>query len=877
MGILCAHGLRIPLAFSIGASIGLSVLAILPLVTNYHRIAATLVAFGFLCAGCAATSVEENSAPPNGLKKLIERKILPLGAPVEVTGVLPRDPEISYDRTYFDLNIESIRSNSTELETSGTVTLLMNRTPESLNAVADLDLRYGARVRIMTSLERADDFRNPGVSPFTEFLDRRGYDASAFVKSPVLIERLANTRVFLPLAWLYTWRQTLQKQIDTTFSRETAGVLDASLLGNRHTLSKSSAARFREGGTFHVLVISGLHITFLGGLIFFIAGHLTRNKVIRFAASVVVLWGYAVAVGAEASVVRAALMFSVVLLAPLLARNASSLNLLGGVAIALLVSRPSDLFDPSFQLTFLSVLAIVAIAWPLLERMSAIGRWRPTRESPYPPASPQWLRTFCEVLFWSERAGQRELAHANYSYRLLKSRAAAVLERFYVQSVVRYAFAAIVVSVCVQAVLAPFLIVYFHRISFASIALNIGVSILMAVVIACATLGLALAQISSSFAQPFITLTEGLNWAMVHSVDPFASLGVASIRLPEYSGSFALVYVAFYVPLVVLINMLWRWKPLELQTRPRQSARLIIVLFAQILLSVAIVAHPFSSRGHDGKLRVDFLDVGQGDCALITTPDGTTLLIDGGGRPGPFNKASPGELEQQFEPDSRGIGEAVVSEYLWWRGLKQIDYVIATHADADHIDGLNDVARNFSVRAALAARTPPSDREYLEFTDTLASQRVPIRLIGGGDVLRVGGVELDVLWPWRGYVGAPSANNASLVMRLRYGERTLLFTGDIEAAAESGLLRIGDQLKADVVKVPHHGSKTSSTQSFVTATSPRLAVISVGQTSIFGHPHRKVVERWKAAGAEVLTTGNSGMITIVTDGRALKVETFARE
>lgn len=129
---------------------------------------------------------------------------------------------------------------------------------------AELDLRYGARIRVMTILERSDSFRNPGVSLFTEYLDRKGYDATGFVKSPLLIERLENTRVFLPLAWLYEWRRNLQAEIDSRFSRDTAGVLDAAMLGNRYNLSHSTAERFREGGTFHVLVISGLHITFSG-------------------------------------------------------------------------------------------------------------------------------------------------------------------------------------------------------------------------------------------------------------------------------------------------------------------------------------------------------------------------------------------------------------------------------------------------------------------------------------------------------------------------------------------------------------------------------------------------------------------------------------
>ncbi|MEJ7709254.1 MAG: ComEC/Rec2 family competence protein [Pyrinomonadaceae bacterium] len=146
-------------------------------------------------------------------------------------------------------------------------------------------------------------------------------------------------------------------------------------------MASSSAERFREGGTFHVLVISGMHITFIGGLVLTIARYATKRRFVQFAGSLVILWSYTLMVGAETSVVRASLTFSFVALAPIPYRHADSLNAVGASAIVLLAWRPQDLFDPSFQLTFLSVLAIVAIGWPLITRLQSIGSWRPTRST----------------------------------------------------------------------------------------------------------------------------------------------------------------------------------------------------------------------------------------------------------------------------------------------------------------------------------------------------------------------------------------------------------------------------------------------------------------------------------------------------------------
>ncbi|HUS10347.1 MAG TPA: ComEC/Rec2 family competence protein, partial [Pyrinomonadaceae bacterium] len=709
------------------------------------------------------------------------------------------------------------------------------------------------------------------------------YDATAFLKSPLLIERLENEWVLLPLAWVYEWRRRLQMQIDSRFSQETAGVIDAAVLGNRYNLSRSTSERFREGGTFHVLVISGLHITFVGGLVLLLARQFTKNAALQFVLAMGILWAYVLAVGAEPSVVRAALMFTIVLLAPVVSRHASSLNALGGAALALLAWRPADLFDPSLQLTFVSVLAIVVFAWPLLQKMSAVGSWRPTRETPYPPVCPPWLRSLCESLFWSERKGKRELEHANYDYKIFKTPLAATLERLHLQRPMRYAFAAMVVSVAVQLALLPFLVIYFHRLSFASLVLNIGVSLLMAVMTVVAGCALLVAQVSNTLAAPLISLANSLIWIMVHSVDPFARVGAASIRLPEYTGWASTVYGLYYLPLAVLVRALSNWRPMDLPRRVFKSRRRrainVIALSGQLLAIALIVAHPLSAGRATGKLRVDFLDVGQGDAALVTFPDNTTLLVDGGGRPGPFHKDSKvaPDGEETFEAEQRSIGESVVSEYLWWCGLDRVDYVLATHADADHIDGLNDVLRNFQVRAALVARTPARDEEYFRFSKTLADRNIPVRLIGSGDVLRFGEVTAKVLWPVASAnANASSGNNDSIVLRLQLGDRAVLLTGDIEIAGENGMLRADEDLRADVVKIPHHGSRTSSSELLIAAAHARFAIASVGQVSIFGHPNPEIVYRWRNSGAQVLTTGNSGTITVITDGRVLELQTYVK-
>jgi competence protein ComEC len=862
-----------------------SILALVALLRSWLVAATLFLAASFLLAG-ACLMMLGKSRPGHGyVKELIEQGTIADGEPVELTGVLERSPESAPASMYLTVRVERLSARSFESSTSGVVLLfapIHERT--AAEEYQGLELRYGARIRVMTALSRADDFRNPGGSSFSEYLDRKGYDATGFVKSPLLIERLDDERVFLPLAWLFEWRRQLESLINLHFTSETAGVLNASLLGNRYYLSGRTAERFREGGTFHVLVISGWHISVIGGIAFLIARRLTKKRGRQFLLSTTALWCYALAVGAEVSVIRAALMFSIITFAPVVGRQGASLNSLGAAAIVLLVWRPNDLFDPSFQLTFMSVLAILVFAWPVVDRMSRIGSWRPNLETPYPPSASPWFRSFCELLYWREREWVREAARLNYGFKPFKTPMATVLERYHIQPLLRWAFASLIVTLAVQLTLLPLLIVYFHRVSVSSLVLNIGVSLMMALLAVTSIVGMMVAQLSSALAMPLLNLSEALNWLMVHSVDPFSRFGIASFRLPAYSGGKAAVYVLYYVPVVVLAVLLFQWNPLSRPENLSKSRRSFGIargaaVALTILLAVSI-SHPLSATPPDGNLRIDFLDVGQGDSALVTAPDGTTLLVDGGGRPNFFasNRRSEDQEEDLFERDTRGVGESVVSEYLWWRGLDRVDYILATHADADHIAGLNDVARNFEVGAALVVRTPSDDPEFAKFSESLRQRTIPLNVIGAGDVLYLGGIEATVHWPLlTTEASAPSENNQSLVLQLRFGDRAVLMTGDVEKESEASIVGSKLDLRSDVVKVPHHGSRTSSTDGFVAATRPAFAIFSVGRRSIFGHPHPEVVERWKANGAEVLTTGKSGMVTVTTDGRDLRVQSFVRK
>ena len=857
------------------------IFAISSLLIREGKLATISVVLAFFFLGAFCLRRESASIGEDRIRALVNGGAIASGSVVEVEGTLKSPPELTADGTILTIASDELRSHGQTQQASGKIRVFLTLADdESKNDLARLRLRYGSKIVVAGEISREESFQNPGVTSRIELLDRQGIDATLLVKSPQLIEHVRDESVFLPIGWTYDLRQYLINQFHERFSVSTAGVLSASMLGNKYYLDKPTADSFREGGTFHVLVISGLHITFIGGILLLIVSSLTRNRLVRFALTAGSLWTYTIAVGADAPVVRASLMFTIVMFGLAIGRPHNLVNSFAACVLILLAWRPLDLFDPSLQLTLLSVAAIVFIAFPLIKKLRLIGGWMPSAATPFPPNAPRWIVRSCEMLYWNPLTWRIQSSRQIWSAGIKKSPYLARLAIRGGQKAVHYVFEGILVSLVVQLCLLPLLVVYFHRLSPISIAMNLWVGVIMAAESFAALLAVALSSISEFLAAPFLTLTEFFNYLMVSAPSWIVNGEWASWRLP-YSSPFAAIYFVYFFPIIALTVLLWWWDPFAVSTERStftlRGNRIQAIIIARVTTAVllmlvgVIVFHPFSSPRADGRLRVDFLDVGQGDSSLVTFPDGTTMLVDGGGKIEYRNDNN----DSGFVPDAPGIGEAVVSPVLWNKGYSRIDYVLATHADADHMQGLEEIAKNFEIGRVLVGRQPRNDPEFRAFDDVVTNREIPIDLIARGKVMKIGGATVEVLYPLAdASPDAASDNNHSVVVRIVYGNRAFLLTGDIESDAERQLLNGGGTLEAAVVKVPHHGSRTSSTSEFIQATGAEYAVISVGRHSRFGHPHKEIVERWYASGAKVMPTGERGMISVSTNGSDLAVSTY---
>ncbi|MCG3163987.1 MAG: hypothetical protein JMDDDDMK_05446 [Acidobacteria bacterium] len=735
-------------------------------------------------------------------------------------------------------------------------------------------------MRVFGNLSDRRGYRNPGAPDFDEMLEHRGFDATGWVKSPLLIENLGAGSRNAILNRLYRIRASAIAITLRNFTQPASGILVAALFGNRHFLSRDTAEVFRAGGTFHLLVISGLHVALIAMAALWLAKRLSNSRLVQHSLVMALMWTYALMVGAQPSITRAVVMLSVALVGQLIFRSSVGANTLAMSAIVLLAWQPRDIFNPAFQLSFLTVLMIVAFASPLYLRLKQIGEWQPSMSTPYPPRVPQPVRWLAETLFWNEREFRKEMKRAPIRYRLEKSRAGMWLNRFRFQWAIRWIATTLFTTMAVQAGLLPLMIHHFHRFSIVSPVANVVEAALVFVLMIAGAAFLLIHSIIGAWALKLSPVVNWVGWLTVEAGKPLLGWRKASFRVPDFGEHWQSVFAAYFLAALILIIATNEWNPFRKGDQGGDARRKIAGRFAAaastltlIALGWLLVIHPFKHEFERGRLSVTFLDVGQGDSMLISFPQGSLMLLDSGGRIDFDSREGREENEDAFVEDRIGVAEAAVMPYLWRRGIKRLDWIAASHGHPDHVGAFAEIVRDFEIGHALRPASPRADL----FDQTLRSSGLPTRSLKRGDDFAIDGARIEVLSPpVQTEAALLSENDQSLVLRISFGARSFLLTGDIEREAEEMLVASGADLRADVLKVAHHGSKTSSAAEFLEKVKPQHAVISVAYPSPFGHPHAEALARLQTTNARIRRTSECGAITISTDGSDLRVETFVK-
>lgn len=852
-------------------------------VANRTRIALLLLGC-FFCGGTLGAIDAAHNDDQNNIRRILKQAGGDEEDPVEMIGTLQIAPELAPDRIYLSITVERVKLLGGEHQATGGVQLTVPfRDPESRVEYDRLSIDYGSRIRALAFLRRKNGYRNPGAPDFGEILQYRGIDAVGWVKSPLLIEKLGEGERHRALALLYNLRA---RAIATTLRglrQPTSGILAAALFGDRHFLSQQAGDVFRAGGTFHLLIISGLHIAMIALVVMRLAKWLSRSRLAQYAWVIIVMWAYALMVGAETAIIRSVVMLSIALVGQLAFRSSVGLNTLAATAIALLAWRPQDLFNPAFHLTFLTVAAIVAIASPLYLRLQKIGEWRPTPSTPYPPRVARWTKRFAEILFWDERKFQAMMREAHVRYRLEKSSAAIWMNRWRLQTPLAWVFGVLLTTISVQLCLLPLMIAHFHRFSAVSPAANVVESALVFALMVAGVGYLLLAFLIGGWAAPLAKVVDFLGEFTIAAGEWMLRWRAGNFRTPDWGPSALIVFGVYFLAAALLVVCLNEWNPFRRGDDPNAAKRrrfgratVSAAAASMAVIGTLLVFHPFRHEFEPGRLSLTFLDVGQGDATLIRFPRGSLMLLDSGGLAGVRGQSPEIETGDEFIEDHIGIGEAAVAPYLWRLGVKRLDWIVASHADSDHVGGFPEIARAFQVTNALRGASLRAGPDV--FDQAVLLSNASLRTVRRGDRFELDGVRIEILSPSGDPDRLPrSENNESLVLKLSYGRRSFLLPGDIERETEEELVATtGEQLAADALKVAHHGSKTSSTDEFLRYAHPRIAVISVAEPSPFGHPHPAALGRLLSTDARIYRTSRCGAVAVSTDGDDLRVEPWLK-
>ncbi|MBI1738580.1 MAG: DNA internalization-related competence protein ComEC/Rec2, partial [Acidobacteria bacterium] len=620
----------------------------------------------------------------------------------------------------------------------------------------------------------------------------------------------------------------------------------AMLLGDYNFLDRDVSLSFQKTSVYHVLVVSGLHVAALAAFVWWVARRLRLSLPFTVLAIFLVLGFFVAIVEDRPPIERAALMACVVLLARLLFRRVEILNTLAVAALLVLLNRPSSLVEASFQLSFLAALIIGGIALPLVDATSAPFRKAlahlsdVTRDIAHPPRAIQFRLDLRSASDWLASRLPARLAARSAS--LLAFPCAATFRLWEI----------FLISFTVQMGLLPLMAHFFHRVSLAGPLANTPAALLSGLIVPFGFITLGLDALWSGLAEVAAHVTGWLVQVLLLIVQAISAWPRTAYRIP---GPPAWALAVFYILLALVA--------LAATLRHRRRAIVLSIPLAALLLISA--TYPFAPRLTSGALEASVLDVGQGDSIFVTFPDGRTLLIDGGGT---YGANRMGGMRIGMD-----IGESVVSPYLWQRGIRRLDAIALSHAHTDHLDGLNAILDNFRVHELWIGRAVDSQ----PFRNLIAHARARgVRVVDRtrGESFSWGDVTGLVLWPEDRSEAAAASNNDSLVLRLEYGRRAFLLPGDIEKPIEADLVMRGDPLAADVLKVPHHGSRTSATEPLLRAMQPGYAVVSVGETNSFGHPHHETLDRLQAAHVRALRTDQDGTVTFSCDGNTVRVTTY---
>ena len=733
-----------------------------------------------------------------------------------VEGIVIESPSAYPDKNILIVRCVRIIENGVYVPVTGSVRLVIP---------VDLNFSYGDFIRFHSLLKKIQSFKNPGGFDYERYLNRQGIYATGFIaNSSGIILLRENSASSLKLR-LESFRMYLKQIIYKNAPSPQREIIEAMIIGDQNEIPADIRDNFNKTGTSHILSISGLHIGMVAATAFFFITIFLKSseylmlrlniiKVSAVAPFILVLI-YSLIAGMGVTVIRSALMALVFLIALILGKQRDLYNTLALVGLIILVISPEALFDISFQLSFLAVLALIYIvpqfSNPSFQQNSLLPAWS--------------------------------------------------------QSIIRYLYMSILVCLAATIGTLPLIIYYFNRVSTVTIIANlIAVPLLGTLTLAIAMAFLLTAFFSPAVAGFFIKLASFFVQISIEIINKLAALSWSSF---SFTRPDILEIMIFYLFLTLLLQFVDARKGRDNKKGYflRHPSILRYTLICALMFFIGDIVYLSLKDRLSNNLRITAIDVGQGSAILVRFPGGENMLIDGGGfADSSFDMGKMVIAPYLYQERISKIDTVILTH-------PHPDHMLGLFYILDNFN----VQEFWSTGLASADANYQEMQRIIRARNVKTyplSAKSSSRSIAGVDVSVLW--PLNLLQIESENQSDDDINDTSLVLKIKYKNIGFIIPGDISADVERTLIRSGKDIRSDVLFMPHHGSMHSSGMDFIKKVSCRYTVASSGKGNVFKHPHPLTLKRYNAAQVQVLRTDQDGAVTFTTDGISLIEDTFIK-
>ena len=669
----------------------------------------------------------------------------------------------------------------------------------------EVNLEYGDKIFITGEFQEPQGMRNEGGFNYKEYLKSLNIYGSVKAKNIKVIEQNKGN-IFMNFT--YKISDEIKENIEEFMGEKYSGLLLGLLLGDSSKIDENIEENFKITSLTHILAVSGAQVSYIIAAMYSLLKRkigIQKTRVVIIASLIF----YMTLTGFSPSIVRAGIMGIILMISGLVFRKNDIINSIAISLFFMLVYNPFLLENVGLQLSYLGTIGIIG-----------------------------FNKTIILILKNIQIRNRKWKYKINRKLILLISKIKEILA----------------VTMSASLAVVPVMIYHFNLFGTYFLITNLLASIIIGPITLLGTLLVIISFISINIAKVLSYILKFLIDILLF-ISSFSKLPISKIYIPTPTITFIIIIYLSLIISLFIYKVFHERNPNTTILRVRNLLALVKYKFKQnrddvikkiIIISIIIsLCMIFIPRD----LQINFVDVGQGDSTFIITPKNKTILIDGGG-------SNTGSFD---------VGENTLLPYVLDKGYNKIDFMIISHFDSDHVGGLLTILEEIKVEKILIAKQEEQSENYKRFLNIVKEKNIPVIIGKEGDKINIEkDLYLDILFPESEQIEENMINNNSLVFNMHYNNFSMLFTGDIEEIAEKRIIEITNKsrLKADIIKIPHHGSKTSSTRELLERVLPKIALIGVGKDNLFGHPSSETIDKLDELEIKTYRTDINGEIMI---------------